>query len=189
MDTVIEHQKRVAYKVLDKLRLIDPEAVVVGGAPRNWYFGKPANDVDIYLRWQEDIHYPETGIMRRLSSLLEAKVLHKSPQEDYDSAYLKAVFEFNLEGINFDVMYIRQDITPASVYDFFDSSICQIFWNDYERSNEIDCYRSHEFRECEKKKVIKFIPDTDKDSKHFTSVVFKLTIPLWACNRVSLLSC
>ena len=45
----IEQQKLVADKVLNQLYLICPEAIVAGGAPRDWYLGKPANDIDVYF--------------------------------------------------------------------------------------------------------------------------------------------
>lgn len=47
----IAHQQTVVKDVLIKLKMnIDEDAIVAGGAPRNWMLGLPANDIDLYLR-------------------------------------------------------------------------------------------------------------------------------------------
>ncbi|MNQ25269.1 hypothetical protein D3C85_384840 [compost metagenome] len=45
----IEQQKQLADKVYDMLTLIDPNCVLAGGAPRDWYLGTAANDLDFYF--------------------------------------------------------------------------------------------------------------------------------------------
>lgn len=45
----INKQKEVAREVLRKLKVLDSTAVVLGGAPRDWYFSKPAKDIDFYI--------------------------------------------------------------------------------------------------------------------------------------------
>jgi hypothetical protein len=45
----IEQQKTVAKSVYDKLRLADPDCLLAGGAPRDWYFGEVCNDLDFYF--------------------------------------------------------------------------------------------------------------------------------------------
>ena len=47
----IETQQEVVGDVLSKIKWsIDSEAIVAGGAPRNWHLGKLANDIDLYMR-------------------------------------------------------------------------------------------------------------------------------------------
>lgn len=47
----IKTQKEVVNGVLSKIKLfIDNEAIVAGGAPRNWEYGELANDIDLYMR-------------------------------------------------------------------------------------------------------------------------------------------
>lgn len=41
----IANQKYVAQKILSNL----PNAIIAGGAPRNWEFGRPSNDIDVFL--------------------------------------------------------------------------------------------------------------------------------------------
>lgn len=47
---VISEQRDIAVKVLEKLSLVDPNAVLAGGAVRDWRFNLPATDLDFYLR-------------------------------------------------------------------------------------------------------------------------------------------
>jgi len=46
--SLIEQQRQSANAVLDKLRCLDSRAIIAGGAPRDWYFSKLANDIDIF---------------------------------------------------------------------------------------------------------------------------------------------
>jgi hypothetical protein len=47
----IETQQEVVGEVLSKIKWsIDSEAIVAGGAPRNWHLGGLANDIDLYMR-------------------------------------------------------------------------------------------------------------------------------------------
>lgn len=49
VDKKIAVQKLVADKVLEKLELLDYRCIVAGGAARDWYLGKPATDLDVFL--------------------------------------------------------------------------------------------------------------------------------------------
>lgn len=50
-DMTIEDQQNIAREILVKVKWgIDSEAIIAGGAPRNWDIGQPANDIDLYLR-------------------------------------------------------------------------------------------------------------------------------------------
>lgn len=45
----IRHQKAVSDKVLYMVSVLDDTALVAGGAPRDWYLGLPASDLDVYV--------------------------------------------------------------------------------------------------------------------------------------------
>lgn len=49
MQTKIDYQKSVADIVLSKLELLDRYCIIAGGAPRDWYLGMEATDIDVYL--------------------------------------------------------------------------------------------------------------------------------------------
>lgn len=44
-----EEQQSFAKTVLDKLRTLDPDCYLAGGAPRDWVMGKACNDLDFYM--------------------------------------------------------------------------------------------------------------------------------------------
>lgn len=52
----IVQQKKAANEVLAKIREVFPTAVVMGGAPRDWYMLKPCSDIDVYFtsKWKLD---------------------------------------------------------------------------------------------------------------------------------------
>lgn len=45
----INKQKKVAVQALDQLSIFDEDVLVAGGAPRDWFLGKVASDIDIYI--------------------------------------------------------------------------------------------------------------------------------------------
>ncbi|MDB4311983.1 hypothetical protein N9937_00995 [bacterium] len=51
----VDEQREKVAEVLSALKMIDGEAILAGGAPRNWQEGKIANDYDIYLRSFADL--------------------------------------------------------------------------------------------------------------------------------------
>lgn len=46
----IQKQKKLAFSVLEKLKELGFFAVVAGGAPRDWFFNRPAKDIDIFVQ-------------------------------------------------------------------------------------------------------------------------------------------
>lgn len=46
---MIDKQMRVADNIYEKLRVVDPYCVLAGGAPRDWYLGYEAKDLDFYF--------------------------------------------------------------------------------------------------------------------------------------------
>lgn len=51
----IKHQQKVADDVLNLLEIIDPACIVAGGAPRDWYMGDVAKDIDVFLHLRNDL--------------------------------------------------------------------------------------------------------------------------------------
>lgn len=49
MKLYITAQKAIAGTILERLKLIDPYCLLAGGAPRDWFYNKPANDLDFYF--------------------------------------------------------------------------------------------------------------------------------------------
>lgn len=95
---------------------------VAGGAVRDTFLGYPVKDVDIFTWnkvYQRDIESILPGV--------EVKV--KSDGWRYDRPYLKRVFEFEWEGVTYDLMVLRQNEigTTAQLMDNFYAHICEMY--------------------------------------------------------------
>jgi len=124
----IENQKKVAVDILYMLAKNNhPEAVVAGGAPRNWEFGKPANDIDIYLC--------RPLLETELSNLIGVDS-YKTLGKKYDGYGLKEisrVLETSFGGtkvqfISIDRKYKNSKNFAHHVFRTFDFGICKIGW-------------------------------------------------------------
>ncbi len=123
----IEEQQWVARQVLEKLEIIDPACILAGGAPRNWFMNKTANDLDFYIHLDETLHHTELRFKR-----LGLEVKHI----DYNSTKWKAygimpkmfrIFELKFMGMDIQIMCMRQSTFDCVVQDF-GVSICKFWW-------------------------------------------------------------
>lgn len=129
-DTVenIKMQQKVASDILYMLAKNNhPEAIVAGGAPRNWDFGRVANDLDVYL----SAPLLETELLE-IIGVSSFKNLGRSYQYSGIKT-IKKVIEANLGGMT--VQFISMDINARSsrlfaecVFETFDFGICKIAW-------------------------------------------------------------
>lgn len=79
MKTVIEQQE-TAREILHKLEITDPSCILAGGAPRDWWFDKVANDLDFYVYWGYNTTHTQDMIrLTRLGfdKLWDSKVIVK----------------------------------------------------------------------------------------------------------------
>lgn len=126
----IEEQKKIASEILDKLFIIDPYAIVAGGAPRDWYFGKEANDIDVFLY-----------INNKYTTDIRDKLIERlgfSLQKVGDTAELKALgyhtnpnilSVYNVLGYGTPVQLILMNApTWDCVIDQFPLSICKAWY-------------------------------------------------------------
>lgn len=110
MNNIVAHQQQAANRLLDRLEIIDPTCIIAGGAPRNWFDGVPANDLDVYIHDP----YPRSLVQDsgRYSNLLDTEVT--SYLDDFDiSKYeefkkenpeIRSVLKTSWEGINVDLI-------------------------------------------------------------------------------------
>lgn len=124
----IENQKEVAKEVLTKLQACDPHCILAGGAPRNWFFNKLANDLDFYIV----LNYEATGATKtRLSSIgLNLKPMERNELKDSSYKFMHhlfRVYEGEYKGESIQVMVMSQP-TFTSVVDDFGVSICEFWW-------------------------------------------------------------
>lgn len=128
----IDKQKEVAKKIYSKLKIVDPHCILAGGAPRDWYFGNEAQDLDFYfastvrtigaVRKQLEASFPESEI-----TLLMDKE-QGSTNEMYKSmSFLIRIWELVVDNIS--VQLIQVEIGKQwKVVDNMDISICQCWY-------------------------------------------------------------
>ncbi len=85
METLLEQQK-IARDVYEKLTVIDPRCLLAGGAPRDWYFGYAARDLDFYIETRKNSRAYEVG--QQLESLGFVE-----DDRGYSVSYSDAVYE------------------------------------------------------------------------------------------------
>lgn len=134
----IAKQKQIADEVLQKLEAIDPFCIVAGGAPRDWYFGKEASDIDVF------VHVP-VRTQKILSKQLKALGFGVSSEkrgEDLPANYKMNPHLISVCNIdNYDtpvqVMFMNEP-TFQSVIPMFALSICKAWY----KGEDIQRYKS-----------------------------------------------
>ena len=132
----IERQKELADNLIYKLRAIDPTCIVAGGAPRDWYFGNTATDIDIYVHCNGSPKHQSA----RLKALgFDCKRLGKDTDES-NIIYLQnpnIMGVFDITGLEFKVQVIFLSISTFKLLDTFSLSICKS-WYTPERGIGLD---------------------------------------------------
>lgn len=83
---IISKQKELAENILSTLisnRIVEPMSVLAGGAPRNWDFEIPANDLDFYLVVKnEKFWFPNPRIKEEFKNYLDKSSNKPSEKEE-----------------------------------------------------------------------------------------------------------
>lgn len=130
----IATQQAQADVILDKLFPIDPYVICAGGAPRDWYLGKAANDLDIFIH--PSIALPTFKVYEQLKSVgfdvLETKSGEGLPDIYKRNPLLMCVFNVNVNwnGTNVQIMRMLEP-TFKSVLPQFPLSICKAWYKNY----------------------------------------------------------
>lgn len=129
MQSKIEQQKELADMLINKLRAFDPYALLAGGAPRDWYFGNEASDLDIYVYQQGD-YCTTRSVKSRLDSLgfTYSFLEFKAFQEKYEkNENIRCVI--NIQGFDTPVQLIILKTPTWGIVDTFPLSICKIWYS------------------------------------------------------------
>lgn len=132
MSKEVEKQKLVANAVLDMLRTVDPSAIVAGGAPRDWWFNKPATDIDVFFYFRHDLHL---GYITRVLYECGFDILYSKDDSNLPEWYkknpnLRAVFGTRVDGVEVQLILLRNP--TFGVVGTFPMSICQIWYKNGE---------------------------------------------------------
>lgn len=131
MEMTIEKQKAVADDVLHKLFLIQPYAIVAGGAPRDWLDGKLATDVDVFV---DTRHINTAKKERELFAVAGLLRFEKGEGRDWDdipehykkNPNIKRVYNLEIDGVAVQLICVK---CPCwDVVEQFPIPICQAWY-------------------------------------------------------------
>lgn len=127
----VEQQKIIADEIYAKLQVIDPYCILAGGAPRDWYFGNPANDLDFYFYSNGST----IGVVRKqleaqfgtVQLLMDRERCASSPlyktMED-----LVRIWEMEYQGQKVQMIQLGNPRSTFKVVDKMDVSVCQVWY-------------------------------------------------------------
>jgi len=131
----IEFQQKVANHLLFNLELIAPHAILAGGAPRDWYMGNIANDLDFYFSLPEGLSSSVAALQLQKILPIGCKPIKQTAEfdEERNRLYqnlidLRKIHFYEFNGI--PVQFIEMESVKA-VYrtvDNFDCSICKVWY-------------------------------------------------------------
>ncbi len=126
----IESQKDIANLVYEKLQAIDPQCVLAGGAPRDWYFGNPANDLDFYFCStgstvaSVEKQFKKVG----LENVVPTDCPHQS--ELYQSMEgLVRIWDTTVAGMKVQLIQMDRPEHRWKVVDNMDVSVCKVWYS------------------------------------------------------------
>ncbi len=123
MDTIAK-QKALADRVY-ALLVEDYDVLLAGGAPRDWYIGQAARDLDFYV-YSEN---PEKDLLE-ISERLGVK-FEPLADKTYEDLWLQGVLEGGVYGQKVQFMFVS--VPPLElVKEHFDLSICKVWYKDGE---------------------------------------------------------
>lgn len=134
----LQEEYNVAEEVLSTIKIIDPLAIIAGGAPRDWSAGNTCNDIDVYMCWEYTLHSLENSLdslgfngFNKMGSSLKADQNNKGYE---NVSGMKWVIESSLHGKDVQFIVINT-IERFNVLDSFDTSICKTYVPHFEINN------------------------------------------------------
>lgn len=123
----IELQKQTAQVVFNTLCTIDNDCILAGGAPRDWYFNKPATDLDFFIYLPDLVS--DTIIINLISYLFVIDEIKNNAYTPYTkNPNLRFVFQIN--GYDVPIQIMVMNFKTDFVLDSFPLSISKIAWKD-----------------------------------------------------------
>lgn len=125
----INKQKKVAIQALNQLSIFDEDVLVAGGAPRDWFLGKLASDIDIYI--ESNTVRNHLDIISQLDDL-GFKIVEIKDASDFTELYAKAdylrlVIDCLYKNQNIQIMLVGCEV--IKVTEGFPLSICKIMFD------------------------------------------------------------
>ncbi len=128
LDLHNELHRNAADKALQMMKTIDTSAIVAGGAPRDWYLGKPASDIDLYFVSKETrfdflrLQLEQVGF--------DIEEVNRPVEHYLSNPDLIYIFESKINQIPLQIMLVRG--AALRLIEKFPLSICLIWYKDNE---------------------------------------------------------
>lgn len=129
----IEMQKALADGLLNVLYKISPYVMLAGGAPRDWYFGEEANDLDIYLYSSantKDTMLKQLKACTGVDFKFNAELMQDDSSLYKHMPQLRHIFEASVEGVKVQVMQLNDPRDEFRVVENMSTSICKIWYQE-----------------------------------------------------------
>ena len=122
----IAEQMKIAANILLRLRCISSTSLLAGGAPRDWFLGNTARDLDFYIH----SIMPAEGVIQGLMDVgLNVRTVGP-PEQLYagNHSSIRYVLEGEYCGMIFQIIVMDNAVSSKRIFDTFDMSICEITW-------------------------------------------------------------
>lgn len=148
--TAVLSQKQLADEILFKISMYDPYVIVAGGAPRDWWMGRQASDIDVFINVNHTHSMSVVeSIFKKMGFELE-NANHGEIAEDYKlNPYIKWVY--NVKGLSHPVQLIFVTCSTFRILQEFPLNISRIWYRP-----ECGVCATHEFVQAmDTKSIIK----------------------------------
>lgn len=119
----IELQKQTAQVVFNTLCTIDNDCILAGGAPRDWYFNKPATDLDFFIYIPNSVS--DNIVINLISNLFVIDEIKNNAYTPY-TKNPNLRFVFQIGGYNVPIQIMVMSFKTDYVLDSFPLSISKI---------------------------------------------------------------
>jgi hypothetical protein len=128
----IRKQKELTDKILAKLKIVDPYCILAGGAPRDWYFNEPANDLDFYFT---STAKTLDSVVKQLEFVTEEPVmlLGECCEGEHKDMYkhmknLRRISQTEVGGMKVQFIQLQNPSDTFKVTDAMSCSICKVWY-------------------------------------------------------------
>jgi hypothetical protein len=124
-------QKVLADRILSDLKVISPYAVLAGGAPRDWYFGEEAKDLDFYLYSNAMTTKAARNQIASALGISVDRVVLKAEHEEglyRTMRCLRRIFDVYDYSMPVQIMQLNEPNDEFKVVDLMSTSICRIYY-------------------------------------------------------------
>lgn len=138
MEAVIDKQKQVALNVYEALSVIDPHCILAGGAPRDWYFNTPCNDLDFYFCSVATTVSSTRYQLQSMGFIGAIPSVNPCTSGLYKSMIgLVRIWDCKIDGVKVQLIQMMDDKSRWDVVENMDVSICKAW---YTKSGEIELH-------------------------------------------------